>query len=204
MSRVASLLRRTPRGALVTLAVAVALVLDPGAGWPQTVKHPTATDHLATLKIGQWIQLDGTVKGETSVQCTELKQLGGDFLDDDWSIQGALQAVDPGRQEFTIGGCHIQVTTSTTYDDPFHKIKGLHDLRPGMLLDVEGTFLRTGILLAAEVDDESKEMARRPQLKDVVEVVGRIEKVDTKLRIISVMGVQFEVTEKTKLRSAVQ
>jgi len=195
---------RMTRGAVVALAVAFALATDPGVGWPQSGKHPTATDYLATLKIGQWIQLDGTVKGEASVSCTEVKQLSGDFLDDDWSIQGSAQAVDPGRQEFTIGGCHIQVSASTTYDDPQHKVKGLHDLRPGMLLDVEGTFLRTGILLAAEVDDESKELARRPQLKDVVEIVGRIEKVDTKLRLISVMGVTFEVTEKTKLRSAVQ
>lgn len=188
----------------VALAAALVLALAPGAGRSQTTKRPTASDHLATLKVGQWIQLDGTVKGDASAWCTELKQLAGDFLDDDWSIQGAVQAVDPGRQEFTIGGCHIQVSASTTYEDPHHKIKGLHDLRPGMLLDVEGTFLRTGTLLAAEVDDESDELARRPHLKDVVEIVGRVEKVDAKLRLISVMGVQFEVTDKTKLRSAVQ
>lgn len=204
MSRPAFFLLRLPRGAVIALAAAISLASVPGAGWPQSGKRPTATDHLATLKVGQWIQLDGKVKGESSAWCTEVKQLAGDFLDDDWSIQGAVQAVDPGRQEFTIGGCHIQVSASTTYDDPHHRIKGLHDLRPGMLLDVEGTFLRTGTLLAAEVDDESDEMARRPQLKDVVEIVGRIEKVDLKLRLISVMGVQFEVTDKTKLRSAVQ
>src|SRR5262245_9051072 len=192
-----------PRVALAFVA-ALALALAPGAGWPQTTKRPTASDHLASLKVGQWIQLDGKVRGESSAWCTELKQLAGDFLDDDWSIQGALQAVDPGRQEFTIGGCHIQVSASTTYDDPHHKIKGLHDLRPGMLLDVEGTFLRTGTLLAAEVDDESDERARRPSLKDQVEIVGRIEKVDTRQRMITVMGVPFQVTDKTKLRSAVQ
>jgi hypothetical protein len=203
MSRSASFLPRLP-GAVVILAVAVALLYNTGAGWPQSGKHPTATDHLSSLKIGQWIQLDGTVKGESSAWCTEVKQLAGDFLDDDWSIQGAVQAVDPGRQEFTIGGCHIQVNASTTYEDPHHKTKGLHDLRPGMLLDVEGTFLRTGTLLAAEVDDETDELTRRPQLKDLVEIVGRIEKLDTKLRRISVMGVQFELTDKTKLRSAVQ
>jgi hypothetical protein len=54
------------------------------------------------------------------------------------------------------------------------------------------------------VDDETDELTRRPQLKDLVEIVGRIEKLDTKLRRISVMGVQFELTDKTKLRSAVQ
>ena len=140
----------------------------------------------------------------TPALCTEVKQLAGDYLDDDWSIKGTVRALDTALQEFTVGGCRIQVTGSTTYDDPHGKIKGLGELRIGMLVDVEGTFVRKRSLVAAEVDDESGEMARRPALKDALEIVGRIERVDARQRLITVMGVDFQVTDKTKLRSAIQ
>lgn len=198
--------RSKDAGFRAALALAAALVVAgaPVPAWSQGAHKPSASDYLATLRVGQWIQLDGEVRDTTPALCTEVKQLAGDFLDDDWSIKGTVQTLDTVRQEFTVGGCRIQVTASTTYDDPRRNIKGLGELRIGMLVDVEGTFLRNGSLVAAEVDDESKEMVHRPALKDALEIVGRVERVDPRQRLITVMGVAFQVTDKTKLRSAIQ
>jgi len=191
------------RAALV-LAATLMVAGAPAPAWSQGTHKPSASDYLATLRVGQWIQLDGKVRDTTPVLCTEVKQLAGDFLDDDWSIQGPVQTLDTVRQEFTVGGCLIEVTGSTTYEDPRGTIKGLGGLRIGMVVDVEGTFLRNRSLVAAEVDDESEELVHHPALKDMLEIVGRIERVDPRQRLITVMGVAFQVTDKTKLRSAVQ
>ena len=192
------------RAVPVLMTLVAVLASAPGPAWCQGSHKPSVDDYLANLHVGQWIQLDGQVRSGTPVLCTEVKQLAGDFLDDDWSIKGTVQTLDTIRQEFTVGGCRIQVTGSTTYEDPHGKIKGLGQLVSGMLVDVEGTFLRNRSLLAAEVDDESEEMVHRPALKDMVEIVGRIERVDPRQRMITVMGVDFQVTDKTKRRSAIQ
>ena len=192
------------RMAALGFAIATVTACAPAPAWCQGGRRAPASDRLAGLRMGQWIQLDGLVREGAPASCTEVKQLAGDFLDDDWSIKGTVRGLDIVKQEFTVGGCRIQVTGSTTYDDPRGKIKGLGELRIGMLVDVEGTFLRNRSLVAAEVDDESEEMVRRPALRDALEIVGRIERVDLRQRIVTVMGVDFQVSDKTKFRSAIQ
>jgi hypothetical protein len=196
--------RETGWRVALALAAALGVAGAPVPARSQGTHKPSASDYFATLRVGQWIQLNGNVRDTTPVLCTEVKQLAGDFLDDDWSIKGAIQTLDTVRQEFVVGGCRIQVTGGTTYDDPHRRIKGLGDLRIGMRVDVEGTFLRERSLVAAEVDDESEELVHHPALKDALEIVGRVERIDPRQRLITVMGVAFQVTDKTKLRSAIQ
>jgi len=187
---------------LVVIATAMLMALVPvrsEGGRPASV-----AGHLATLKPGHWIQIDGTVRGGEPALCTEVRVLTGDFLDDDWALKGTVQTVDAGKRELAIGGVRVQVTENTSFDSPTRTFKGFPDLRPGMLLEVEGTYLRNGTFLAAEVDDESDENARKPWSRDRVVIVGKVEQVDSRKRLVSAMGFVFQVTEKTRLRSVIE
>ena len=184
--------------------VAIVIMVAPEAGWSQAGKKGTPGSFLAHLRVGHWVQLEGTVQLASSMVCTEVRELTGDFLDDDWSLKGAVGVIDTQKGEFTIGGCRVRTTENTTYASSARAFKAITGLRQGMRVDVEGTFLQDGVLLAAEVDDESREIAHRPQLKSQVVVVGKIEKVDTGKRLVTVMGIEFQVTEKTKLRSVME
>jgi len=201
--RVTSTVRRFLLEGMLIVA-AVAIVAAPEAGWSQPPKSRTAASTLASLRAGQWVELEGTVQATSPLLCTEVKQLAGDFLDDDYSITGVVTAVDASKREFAIRGCRIRVTDRTIYGNDEGNLRGFSDLRPGLLVDVEGTFLQSLTLVAAEVDDESSEMALKPRLKDQVEVVGKLEQVDVRKRVVTVMGITFQITDKTKLRSVLR
>lgn len=186
------------------IVAAVAIVAAPEAGWSQPAKGRIAASTLANLRAGQWIELEGTIQATSPLLCTEVKQLAGDFLDDDCAITGVVTAVDPSNREFAIHGCRIRVTDRTIYGNDEGALRDFSDLRPGMLVDVEGTFLQSLTLVAAEVDDESGELARHPRLKDQVEVVGKLERLDVRKRVVTVMGITFQITDKTKLRSVLR
>ena len=185
---------------LVTGAVLSAMA----TGRAQGAAAATVADPLATFKSGQWIKLLASAPGASPAPCTQLKLLTGDFLDDDWALRGTVKTVGPERREFTIGECRVQVTDNTTYDSPNRNFEGYSDLRPGSYVEVEGTFLKNRTFLAAEVDDESDELARQPKMKDQIEMVGRLERVDPRRGIITIMGCDFQVTSRTQLRSVIR
>jgi hypothetical protein len=184
------------------LSVAAVLV-GPADALSQGAKEAAAARHLASLKAGDWIQLQGLIPGPTPLACTEMRQLAGDYLDDDWALKGVVTAIDGAKKEFAIGRCRVRVGDNTTYDNPRGGFNRFADLRTGMLIEVEGAFLQDGVLLAAEVDDESDELKGRPKLKDLIDVVGRIQRVDLRQRTVTIMGLEFRISDKTKLRSAI-
>jgi hypothetical protein len=186
------------------MAAAAALALVAATGWAQAGGKRPPADALASFRVGQWIRLEGTSRGAATISCTGLRQLAGDFLDDDWALRGAVQSVDPESRTFVIAGCRIQVTEDTSFENRHSNFTGIHDLKPGMVVDVEGTFVPDRGLVAAEVDDESDEVAGRPDRMAQIEIVGRIQKVDTRHRLVSVMGVEFQITDKTKVRSVIR
>lgn len=195
----------SPRRPLdLTIGLLIVFLVAPAAVGAQTASNPAVTDPLAGLSVGQWIRLQGTLRGSTSVTCTNVRQLAGDFLDDDWSLKGTVRSTDAAKQEFAIAGCRVSVTGNTTYGRSKGEFGGFPDLKVGMLLEIEGGFLQRGVLLAAEVDDESDELVRRPELKHQIEVVGKIDRLDARRRVLTVMGIDFHVTEKTRLRTVIK
>ena len=194
-------MRRWRQGGL--LAAFLATLIGSPAGGAPPVRNGTATHPLARLRVGHWVQLEGMAQGTGPVLCNEARSLAGDFLDDDYALKGLIKAVDLARQEFTIGACRIRVTRNTTYENPGGTIRSIMDMRPGMVVDVEGVLLEDGHLLAAEVDDESDEIAWNPKVRDEIEVIGKIEHVDPRRRVVRVMGIEFLINARTRLLSAI-
>lgn len=191
---------------ITLLASLVAMLLGPASGHAQPAqpgKQGAAATYVLGLKAGRWIQLEGSLQRLSTVSCTEVGQLAGDFLDDDWSLRGTVSAIDPAKREFSIGGCRVRATENTAFDNPKGVFRNFGDLRAGMLVEVDGTYLQSRILLADEIDDESEELVHEPRLRTQVAVVGKIERLDVRKRVVTVMGIQFHLTDKTRLRSVI-
>jgi uncharacterized protein DUF5666 len=197
-------LRSTRRTEVLPIVLALSILLVPAAIGPRALWGRTGADALARVRVGDWIQLEGTVQADLSVLCSEVKLLTGDFLDDDWSVQGAIRSVDAGKHEFVIAGVRVHVTNNTVYESPRGRLKGFSDLRPGMPVDVEGTYQPSGRFLAAEVDDETDELSLQIPSRQPFEVVARVEQVDVRRRTIVSLGTMFRLTDKTSVRSVIE
>ena len=202
-SRGGDIVRRRRAGTLLVL-LAVSLLIALTIGHGRGGKNPSTADELATLKVGQWIQVDGTLRADSSALCSELRLLTGDFLDDDWALKGFVQSLDAAKKELVIGGVSVQVTEDTGFDSPNRTFTGLSDLRAGLLVELEGTCLKSRKFLAMEVDDESDELAHTPWSRNQVMIVGRVERVEPSKRLVTAMGFVFQVTDRTRLRSVIQ
>ncbi len=194
----------TFRAGAVLVFLATGVLMDPTSGRCQAGKNGSPADPLVSLRVGQWIQLEGTVQADQPTRCTEVRLLAGDYLDDDWSLKGIVQTVDAERREFAVAGCRVQVTENTSFDNPSGTFQGISDLRPGMLVEVEGMYVKDRRFLAAEVDDESDEIRDRPGSKDQIQIVGRVERVDSRKRLIAAMGLVFHMTDRTQVKSVIQ
>jgi hypothetical protein len=73
-----------------------------------------------------------------------------------------------------------------------------------MLVKIEGTYMKDGIFLAKEVDNRTKKLKAEPEFDTMLEVVGKVEQVDEAKRMITVMGIQFHVTEETEGKSLIK
>ena len=182
----------------------LAALLIPLALGAAPARKPGAADPLASLKVGQWIQIEGAVQGDTTSRCDELRILTGDFVEDDWIVKGHIQALDAANREFTVAGVRVQVTEDTRFDSPKKPFQGFTDLRAGLLVEVEGTFLKGRRLLATELDDESEDAARVSWAGNQILVVGKVERVDSRKRLVAAMGFVFQVTDKTRIRSVIE
>ena len=163
-----------------------------------------AGDPVASLKPGHWVQLEGPLQADSAASCDELRILTGDFVDDDWALRGYAQTVDTLKSEITIAGIRAQVSENTAFDSPNPDFRGLADLTPGLLVEIEGTYLKNRRFLAHEVDDETDEMSRHPWPRNRIRIVARVEKLDLHRRLVTAMGFVFQLTDKTRVRSVIE
>jgi hypothetical protein len=167
----------------------------------QTVKRWTPAEIIANAKPGQWVEIDGLIQKEPSALALEIEFRAGDFMDDDWRFLAKVREVAPTKNEFQVLWVTVRVTKETELDDT---LQSLEDIKPGMLVKLEGTYTNDGIFLAKEIDDRAKKLKAEPEFDRMLEVVGKVSQVDEAKRIITVMGIQFQITEETEGKSLIK
>ncbi len=171
-------------------------------GRPQT--QAQRINFFEAVGPGQWVKLEGTPQPNMKVLTRKAKILSGDFEDDDWEISGRVMSVHKKDSTFRILNLVIQVNHETDFEteDFKHKFSAFSQLKPGMVVEVEGTFLKDGTLLADEVQDESYTDDEK-KLREVA-VVGRVQAIDPRRGLARVMGIEFQITPQTIVKSALK
>ena len=80
-------------------------------------------------------------------------------------------------------------------------LKELADLKPGMLVKVEGTSMKDGTFLARKASDESEQLTKKPGLDKRVRLQGKIDRVDAARGSIVTMGTAFVLSPTTQILS---
>jgi hypothetical protein len=186
------------------IAVIALLLTTVHSGEAQVKRKMTQSEILAALKPGQWVQLEGIVRKDFSVVCMEVQILTGDFLDDDWALSGIIRKIDQQKQEMQILLLPIKCQKDAEFQSDAGTFKSFADLKVGMLVELEGTYLKDGTFLAKEIENESAKLTKEPGLKDEIQGIGKVEKVDVAKRTIRLMGITFQLTDKTKGKSALK
>ncbi len=187
---------------LFALFVGSFLLAAAPSGWAQT-RPGTKIDVFKTVKPGQWVQIEGVPQKDFTVLATEIKFLTGDFEDDDWEVLATVRGVNKAAKEFEILLMKVKVNDGTEYQtkDQTRTFKSFDDLKPGMFVELEGTYLKDGVFLAEEVQDET---ARKEEEAGTVTFVGKAEKVDPIKRTVTLMKTTFIVSDKTQAKSAIK
>ncbi len=161
----------------------------------------TAADLFSTLKPGQWIKIEGSPQKDLTVIAKEVKLLTGDFQDDDCEIEATVRAVlDKTKKQFQLLTIPVTMEADAKYESDDGSFTSFEQLKAGMFVEIEGAYLKDGSFLANEVQPEVADA------DDVggVALVGKTEKVDAAKRTITIMGVTFQVGEKTKVKSVIK
>lgn len=184
-------------GALLGWSATAARAQDGRAGTPAEL--------LSALKVGQWVKIEGPTGKASVVQCSEAKMLTGDFLDGDWQISSAVRRVDPAKGTFLVFTMPCKLGENCTFKSKNNPgFKGLAQVKPGMYLNVEGTYLRDGTLLAQKVGDKAEELENKPEHTGLVRLRGRIDKLDTAAKTVTVMGITFQINSHTRAKSVIR
>jgi len=183
-----------------------ALVLwGAAAARAQSGRAGTPAELMSALKVGQWVKIEGPAANAAVVQCSEAKMLTGDFLDGDWQISSAVRRVDPAKGTFQVYTMNCKLAENGTFKSKVNPgFKSLAQVKPGMYVNVEGTFLRDGTLLAQKVGDKADELEDKPDHKGLVRLRGRIDKLDSTAKTVAVMGITFQVNSRTQAKSVIR
>lgn len=162
-------------------------------------------DLFKTVKPGQWIQVDGVLQRNMSVRASEVKVLTGDLQNDDWELLGVVRRLNNKRKEFYIMNIRVRTSKETEFehwdDEKADLFKDFSNLKNGMLVEVEGTFLKDGTFLALEVQNETGNPKRD---LDEVSVTGKVQKINPSRKTVTVMGTVFEIRKQTDIKSAIK
>jgi len=184
-----------------SIVLAATLLVMANSGVAQITMQKTAADLFKSLKVGQWVELEGTIQADFSYTAKKVKLLTGDFEDDDWEVKGVVKAVNPAKKQFTVFRLSVIVTAESEYESPDGKFNGFDDLENGMLVECEGTYLKDGTFSAEEVQRETD---FKPNELNEMRAVGKVEKIDPVKRTVTMMGMTFRIVDATKVQSAVK
>ena len=164
----------------------------------------TPAELMAALKVGQWVKMEGPAGNSASVTCTEAKIMAGDYLDDDWEIRGNVRRVDPTKGLVMVFTLAARLGDNAVFKGDSDDFEGLADVRTGMYVKLEGTYLRDGWFIAKKVSERTEELVKKPDHRGRVWVKGRIERVESGGRSVTVMGIPFVITSATRVKSGIR
>lgn len=167
----------------------------------QKRKKWTPAEIIANIKPGQWIEIDAMIQKDQPMLAVEIEFRTGDFMDDDWKLLAKVHAVTPEKNEFQVLSMPVQVTKDTEFNEGF---KGLGDIKPEMLVKIEGTYLKDGIFLVKEVDNKAQKLKAEPEFDKMIEILGKVAQVDAAKQMVTVMGIQFQITRETEAKSLIK
>lgn len=170
-------------------------------GVAQVGMQKSAADLFKTIKVGQWVELEGTLQQDFSLTTKKVKFLTGDFQDDDWELKGVVKTLSPTKKQFTIGRVTVLATAESEYESPDGTFKAFGDLKTGMLVECEGTFLKDGTFSAEEIQQETD---FKPNELNEIRAVGKVEKIDPVKRTVTMMGTTYKIVDATKVLSVVK
>ncbi len=171
------------------------------AGNKSFAQTKTAADLFSALKSGQWVKIEGTLQKDLTVIAKEVKLLTGDFQDDDCEIEAPVRMIlDKTKKQFQLLTIPVTMEADAKYESDDGSFTSFEQLKPGMFVEIEGAYLKDGSFLADEVQPE---IADADAAGGVV-LVGKAEKVDAAKRTITIMGVTFQIGEKTKVKSVIK
>jgi uncharacterized protein DUF5666 len=187
------------------ISCATLALLAAGTALAQSGRAGTPNELMAALKVGQWVKIEGPAGNTPVVQCSEAKMLTGDFLDGDWEITADVRRVDAAKGTFTVFTMPCKLADGCTFKSKSNPgFKGLEQLKAGMYVNVEGTFLRDGTLLARKVGDKKEDLVEKPEHKGLVRMRGRIDKVNPAAQSVTVMGITFQINSRTQAKSVIR
>ena len=191
---------------LIWLIGCTTLVLwGAGAARAQSGRAGTPSELISALKVGQWVKIEGTAANAATVPCTQAKMLTGDFLDGDWQISADVRRVDAAKGTFQVFTMPCKLADGCAFKSKNNPgFKSLAQLKPGMYVNVEGTFLRDGTLLANKVSDKASELDTKPDHKGSVRLRGRIDKLNPSAMTVTVMNITFQVNSHTQAKSVIR
>jgi hypothetical protein len=164
---------------------------------------------LAALKPGLTVKISGTIQKDFSALCLDIKTLPADlFKEDDWEITAPARKIDSEKREFALMLVPIKLQPTTKFKDKSGAggaaFKSFDDLKPDMLVEAGGTYLKDGTFLTTKIENVSSETISKPEKQNEVQVKGKIEKIDTVRRTVHVAGVTFSIVNETEFKTALK
>ena len=183
------------------VAASALLFASLGSAQAQVKTDLTTAQMFAMAKPGQWIRIEGTPQKDQSVLCIKVKVLTGAVKDSAWTIRGALRTIDAEKRVLAISRYRVRLIERPKFGSPTSTLKGLSDLKPGMLLKVEGIYDKDEGFLARKVNDESGSIAEKPGIERQILLQGKIQRADPAKKTIALMATTLTVTPKTRSSS---
>ncbi|MCB0264995.1 MAG: hypothetical protein KDH95_24410, partial [Calditrichaeota bacterium] len=92
----------------------------------------------------------------------------------------------------------IHFDNNVEYEDKFDVIKSFSDIKQGMIVEIEGSYLQDGTFLANEIGQIE---VKKDEERNEIEWTGKIQEIDIKNLTITVLGHTMIFNAETKLKT---
>jgi hypothetical protein len=184
--------------------VATCVLLSSLTGTALAQKTPiSVADLFGKAKPGMWVRLEGVPREDQTVQCTKARLITGAIGEDDWSIKGQIRNIDAASRLLIVGRDRVRLAEGYKLK-PALTLRSLSDLKVGMYVKVEGSYVPGTGFVARKVGDQSGDVEGKVGAEKKVTHQGKVERVDPARRAIVLMGATYVLSPGTEATSVVK